>query len=292
MPERNYVVLFADIAGSMQLYSKFGDEQAKSLIMELQQQQSKVIEAAGGIVQEFIGDEVMARFESCANAFGAATDLHECAVKFSEMRAFQIQMRIGLHYGPAIVDADRMFGDTVNIASRVASIAKAGQTITTEALVEQLTPMQRGSARHYDVTKIKGKDDLLVIYELTWQRSDITTIKMVRDETSNGTLALTFGKEKVDLDLQTDSYSIGRALNNNLVVHGESVSRRHATIEVMRGRFVVSDNSTNGTHVYLSNGEVIYLRREQLPIWGEGVLSLGAPSDEGEDHVVEYSCKT
>lgn len=292
MSEQNYVVLFADIAGSMQLYSRLGDEAAKSLVIDLQREQAGLIESAGGVVQEFIGDEVMARFAQCEDAASVAADLHECALQFSETKDVPVQTRIGLHYGPAIVENDRMFGDTVNIAARVASIAKGGQTITTEALVERLSPAGRLFARQYDTTKIKGKEKPLVIYELTWQRSELTTIKNVRGEVSESSLTLTFGENAVELDLSTDAYSIGRALTNNLVVHGESVSRKHATIEVVRGRFVVSDNSTNGTHVYLSNGEEIYLRREQLPIWGQGVLSLGAPSDEGVDHVVEYNCKS
>jgi len=292
MPEQNYVVLFADIAGSMQLYSRLGDEAAKSLVIDLQREQAALIESAGGVVQEFIGDEVMARFVCCEDAANVATDLHECALQFSDSKSVAVQTRIGLHYGPAIVENERMFGDTVNIAARVASIAKGGQTITTDAVVKQLSPEGRLFARHFDTTKIKGKDKPLVIHELTWQRSELTTIKTMRDESQIGYLLLKFGDAAVELDLDTDTYSIGRAVTNSLVVHGESVSRRHASIEVVRGRFVVSDNSTNGTHVYLSNGEEIYLRREKLPIWGQGVFSLGAPSDEGVNHVVAYECNS
>lgn len=280
---RNYAVLFADIAGSMDLYRQFGDEDAKTMIVKLQRQQSGVIEANGGTVQEFIGDEIMARFTSCEDAFAASTGLHELAGDFD------IHMRVGLHYGPAIVESSRMFGDTVNIAARVAAIARSGQTITTEALVTRLSPVQQASARHYDVTRIKGKYGLLDIYELTWQTSGQTTMMLSPEVKANSDLmTLTFYDTKTSLDLDTEKFSIGRANTNDLVIHANSVSRQHVTIEVARGRFVVCDDSTNGTYVYLSNGEVIYLRREKLPVWGAGMIALGAPMDEGTDHLLNY----
>ncbi len=289
MPERNYVILFADIAGSMHLYNQLGDEAAKTLILQLQQQQSTVIEAASGNVQEFIGDEVMARFTDCEAAVAASNALHELATRFSNNAEAEIEMRIGLHYGPAIIEAGRMFGDTVNIASRVAAIARGAQTITTQALLEQLPPYYKSSARHYDVTTIKGKYGLLDIYELTWESSGQTTMMLTRDDrTGRGKLILSFGATVNTLDLRTENYCIGRADSNDLIVHGNSVSRQHISIEVARGRFVVCDNSTNGTYVYLSNSEVIYLRRERLPVWGQGKIALGAPLDDGKDHILDY----
>lgn len=291
MQKLNYVVFFADIANSMHLYNQLGDEGAKSLIVELQQQQSAVIAAANGTVQEFIGDEVMARFTRCEDAATAAASLHELAVEVSNTCDVKIEMRIGFHYGPAIVDGNRMFGDTVNIASRVSAIAKSTQTIATEAAVEQLSPSLQATTRHYDITKIKGKYGLIDIYELNWQASGQTTMILTREEASSGKMTIQFENVYAELDLQSETYRIGRAPENDLVVHGKSVSREHISIEVVRSRFVVADNSTNGTYVYLSNGEDIYLRREQIPIWGQGMIALGAPHDEGEHHVLNFEHK-
>ena len=292
MSEHTCVVLFADISGSMQLYGNLGDEGAKTLILELQQRLGSVITTAGGVVQEFIGDEVMARFDVSDNAAACAGVIHECAAEFSSEKDQPVQMRIGIHGGTAVFEQDRMFGDTVNVAARVASIAKGGQTITTEFVVNNLNPVLSATARQFDVTKIKGKEEPIVIYDLPGLRSDLTQIKVSPQKTRRGLLKLSFSGDDFTLDLGAAPYSLGRSVGNDLVVHGDSVSRRHATIEIVRNRFVVSDNSTNGTHVYLSNGEVIYLRREQLPLWGQGRLSLGAVEDEGINHVVEYDCQS
>jgi class 3 adenylate cyclase len=292
MHQTEYVVLFADIASSMQLYNEHGDEGAKTLILGLQQQQTRLIEHCGGTVQDFTGDEIMARFEDCEKSIDASTRLHELAATFSDQNNVCLQLRIGLHYGPAIVEENRMFGDTVNIASRVASIAKGAQTITTAALVEQLSPATRSAARHYDITRIKGKFGLLDIYEYTWQSTGQTTMMLSRADLIGGSLLLTFNDVQTELLPHAQSFSIGRAAANSLVVHGNSVSRQHVSIDYQRSHFVISDNSTNGTYVYLTNGEEIYLRRQQLPIWGQGQLALGAPKNEGSDHIVSYRCQT
>ena len=290
MSEQEYVVLFADIAGSMQLYESIGDRSAKSLIIGLQQQLSTLIDRNCGEVQEVTGDEIMARFKLPDHGLRCAQDIHQCAESFSKEKSVSVLMRIGLHIGTAIVEQNRMFGDTVNLASRVAAIAQGGQTITTEALIKRAAPRWMAHARQFDITKIKGKSEPVVVYDLPSRSHDITAIKPVVASPEKRGLRLTYHKQIIELDEHDGEFSIGRALTNNLVVNAEPVSRRHTTIELIRDRYVVTDKSTNGTHVYLENGETIYLRREQLPFWGQGHLALGAPSNLSVNHVVHFSC--
>jgi len=293
MAEQEFVVLFADVSGSMQLYETAGDEAAKSLVIGLQGVLTTLIEDQNGEVQEIIGDEVMARFGSPNHALSCATAIHKCAEQFSRGRPTALQMRIGVHIGSTIIEQERMFGDTVNLAARVASIAQGEQTIITETLIKRADPHWQRLARKFDVTRIKGKSEPVVIYDLPWHQNDLTVIQQAPSTATNncGVLSLVYNDTTIELKKHEGPFSIGRALTNNLVVNAEPVSRRHTLIEHVRDRFVVTDKSTNGTHVYLNSGEVIYLRREQLPIWGEGQLSLGAPSNQAAGHVVNFSCR-
>ncbi|MBX2885018.1 MAG: adenylate/guanylate cyclase domain-containing protein [Granulosicoccus sp.] len=294
MSEQEFVVLFADVSGSMNLYENVGDESAKSLIVGLQAQLSGLIESHDGLVQEIIGDEIMARFEAPDAAIKCAAQIHQSAEEYGLQQKVPVQMRIGLHVGSAIIEEHRLFGDTVNVAARVASIAQGGQTITTESLIQQAGEEWKKVARQFDITRIKGKSEPIVIYDLPWRSTDLTEIQQVapQGETAQTRpgLTLSYAEQQIQLDEYQGSFSIGRALTNNLVVNAEPVSRRHTTIELVRDRFVVTDKSTNGTHVYLDSGEVIYLRREQLPVWGSGQLSLGAPSNQSQGHVVKFQC--
>ena len=303
MLERPYVILFADISGSMQLYETLGDSVAKTLVTELQGRLSLVVDECGGAVQEIIGDEIMARFIQVDAAVQCAVSIHQCADAFAKDSEHEILMRIGMHWGLAIVEDGRMFGDTVNVASRVSSIAQGGQTIVTEALIENASARWRAIARRFDTTKVKGKSEPVVIYDIPMKPDEVTTIHSVVQDDAAMELALSYGSKSVVFGSTDGVFSIGRALTNDLVVDADPVSRRHVTIERIRDHFVVADKSTNGTHVYIADGEAVYLRREQLPIWGEGQLALGAPAqrhfgaadgsaDVNAAHVVRYICKT
>ncbi len=292
MSEQEYVVLFADISGSMLLYQTIGDESAKSLVIELQRQLSQVVQRNAGIVQEIIGDEVMARFERPDDALRCAGDIHQCAEQYGLDISAPILMRVGLHFGKAIIESNRMFGDTVNLASRIASIAQGGQTITTETLIRQSASHWQAQARQFDIARVKGKSEPIVIYDLPRKQKELTIINPVAPPTGKPALCLTYNRRSVELEGHEGQFGIGRALTNDLVVNAEPVSRRHTAIELIRDHYVVIDKSTNGTHVYLDNGEMIYLRREQIPIWGTGQLALGAPSNQAENHVVHFFCNT
>lgn len=105
----------------------------------------QAVEAAGGRVDKYIGDGVMALFgidgqrdagEICRNALAAAARIVAETQKLNQqlMQEFGIdlQVAIGIHYGPAIVGmlgygkvaALTAIGDTVNVASRLESVAK------------------------------------------------------------------------------------------------------------------------------------------------------------------------
>ena len=57
-----------------------------------------------------------------------------------------------------------------------------------------------------------------------------------------------------------------------------------------QGKFVLIDQSTNGTYVRLQgNDEICLLNGEELPLVGEGLISLGRPVAEDDMHLVSFS---
>ena len=59
----------------------------------------------------------------------------------------RLAVRIGFHFGPAIEKAGDFFGDAVNVAARMAGLAKGGKIITTGATVDALSPLLRKATR-------------------------------------------------------------------------------------------------------------------------------------------------
>lgn len=290
------VILFADLAGSVSLYARVGDEAARVHVQVLQRLMTGHIVDFQGQVQEIIGDELMVRFDEPDAALGCSIALHRCAKEYSLQCDFNLQLRIGLHYGPVIVDEeeDRLFGDTVNVASRVTGIAQAGQTIATDWLTKKASSTWQASLRRFDVTHIKGKTEPLLVYDLPWQQDGLTAIVSLDSQCGSRAdqpvLTISHGNSSLTLCEHDDAYTVGRAMTNDLVLPADPVSRRHISIERARDHYVLNDLSTNGTHLYLDHGETLYLRRQQWPMSGAGMLALGAPREHGDDHIVYFTC--
>ena len=308
MTNDSTIVLFADISGSVTLYERLGDLAAKQIVVELQDQLSHTVTRHAGVVHEIIGDELLCRFESAESAISCATAIHRTSSDYCEQwqqntqngaragtqlqQPLALQMRVGIHCGPAILEGSRLFGDTINTAARIMSIAQAGQTIISEQLLLKLPADTQKQAREFDTTRLRGKSENMVVYDFPWQVQDLTLIQQVAVSSTPTTLQLLYASKAVEIEAKDCPFMLGRAVNSQIVIDSEPVSRRHVFIEFARGRFVVSDKSTNGTHVYPENSETIYLRREQLPLWGSGHLSLGAPEGEAINHIVKYVCRS
>jgi predicted component of type VI protein secretion system len=74
-----------------------------------------------------------------------------------------------------------------------------------------------------------------------------------------------------------------------VVVKGNLISRLHARIEISRNKFVLTDQSTNGTFVQASDGEESFVRRDSLQIKGEGMIGLGRLPERGSPQTIRFA---
>jgi pSer/pThr/pTyr-binding forkhead associated (FHA) protein len=87
------------------------------------------------------------------------------------------------------------------------------------------------------------------------------------------------------------SYILGRGKDCELVVKGDLISRYHSKIEHRRGKFIITDQSTNGTFIRTSEGQDIFLRREEFTLFGSGYISLGKKVDLNDENVIHFHCE-
>jgi adenylate cyclase len=119
--------VFADLAGYAALTEAHGDEQAADLVDEFVTRVRELLERCDGEEVKLIGDELMARVADPRAAIEFAVELSDCSMRTHE----QLAVRIGLHHGPAIRRGDDWFGSTVNVAARVAALARPGEVLLT-----------------------------------------------------------------------------------------------------------------------------------------------------------------
>src|SRR3982750_3566942 len=173
--EATRTVLFADGSGSSQLYESAGDEVAAKAIAQCMRAVREVTEAAGGELIKEIGDEAMTLFADPDSAANAATRMHLAVEALAPVGATTLALRIGFHTGPVMRRDDDLFGDTVNLASRIAGQAARGQVLMSEETAALLSPAVRSLTRALYSVELKGKAESVALGELVWRQSPEVT---------------------------------------------------------------------------------------------------------------------
>lgn len=269
-------ILFVDVCGSTKLYETLGNTRAQAVIAKTLDVLSQATARNLGTVVKTIGDELMCTFPAVADAAQAAVDMQRSLRQEEDAAVKAIQVRTGFHCGPVISDQADIFGDAVNVAARVVAHAKPGQILITKQTVANLPKEMGDGVRFVGSTQVKGKEGLLELFEVIWERENLTQLQAVVDATP-GTVRLTarFGEVTLDVGPALQVLRMGRGTENEFVVADPLASRLHARIEYRRNRFVLIDQSLNGTYLRREGKSEVVVRRDEVPLEGSGIISLG-----------------
>jgi len=293
MPQTEMAVLFADIAGSTRLYDTLGDAQAKTLIDECIGIMRGVVARYAGRVIKTIGDEIMCVLPDADSGHLAATDMQLRIAALPAVSNVKRAIRVGFHVGPVIEESSDVFGDTVNMAARMAGLAKGMQIITTLATVERLSPALRSSTRQIAALSVKGKGNDIEVCEVIWQGGDDLTMKTssIKALTTPIALHVTHGARELVLDQANATVLLGRDAACQIVLADRMASRAHARIERRRDKFFLVDQSTNGTFVTFAGEAEITLRREEVMLRGQGRIAFGHSIGESREETVDFAVR-
>jgi class 3 adenylate cyclase len=291
-------ILFADVVGSTRLFEAMGDLRARDMIATCIDVMREATEQHNGTVIKTIGDEVMSTFPTADDALNAAGQMQRQIAANGQLKVegTPVAIRIGCHFGPVVLEARDVFGASVHTANRMTSQAKAGQIITTTAVVERLSPEWRASVRQIDVATIRGQGGEVALYEVLWQTEDVTSMLPSialtgREARHTRRLRITVEGQEFVLDEGHPLVAIGRADDNDIVIRGNLISRLHARIEFNRNRFMITDQSTNGTFVQINGEEESFLRRDSMSIKGAGLIGLGRVPDRDSPLTLRFVCE-
>ena len=172
------------------------------------------------------------------------------------------------------------------------SQAKAKQIVISGFTVEHMSPELRKQTRQIDVATVRGRLDEVALYELVWQPEEATsmlpTIEWESKERRASRLLLNFRDSTVEVSDKRKSINLGRADDNDVVVKGNLISRIHAKIEMRRGKFVLVDQSTNGTFIQNPQGHETFVRRDMTELGSEGTIGLGRAEAPGSSLAIYF----
>ncbi|MGB5410979.1 MAG: adenylate/guanylate cyclase domain-containing protein [Woeseiaceae bacterium] len=286
-------IVFADVVGSTQMYDKFGDTKASETVASCLEVMKDATYQFNGTVIKTIGDEVMSTFPTVDDAMGAAVMMQSRISSDSRKEgSIPVSIRIGCHYGPVVQEQNDIFGAAVHTANRMTSQAKSRQIVISGFTVEQMSPELQKQTRQIDVATVRGRLDEVALFELVWQPEEATnmlpTIEWETKVRNASKLQLSFRDQTIEISDRHKSVNIGRADDNDLVVKGNLISRIHAKVEMRRGKFVLIDQSTNGTFLQNLLGEEVLVRRDSTELGTEGTIGLGRAESPGSSLAIHF----
>jgi class 3 adenylate cyclase len=169
-PDGTVTLIFSDMEGFTPMTERLGDLKAREVIRRHNAIVREQTSAHDGYEVELQGDGFLLAFPSARRALLCAIAIQRAFAAYSEAHPEEpIRVRIGLHTGEVLRDADRFFGRTVILAARIAGQARGGE-ILVSTLVKKLTE-STGDLR-FDAgreVELKGISEPQPLHAVEWE---------------------------------------------------------------------------------------------------------------------------
>ncbi|MCH9614649.1 MAG: hypothetical protein SP1CHLAM54_13870 [Chlamydiia bacterium] len=188
--EKMVTVFFADIRNFTKMTERMPPQEVIHLINECMTKISHIIDSHGGVIDKYVGDEVMGLFgapvskeDSALNAILSATEIMETLSTWNKEREAAgediIEMGIGIHTGLVVagnMGADNrlnytVLGSNVNLASRMCGAAGKMQVLISEATYEQPHVKESIEVEALSPMTMKGFTEPVSVYEVKKAKS-------------------------------------------------------------------------------------------------------------------------
>src|SRR5438874_7391615 len=223
---RAITVMFTDIKGSTAYFEKDGDVAGLMMVHQCNDMLRIIVEKHGGRVVKTIGDAIMACFDDCKGSVSASIEMQKGLIGFNAPRPEQdhVFIRIGLNYGSGIVKSNDVFGDVVNVASRVESAAQPEQIVISDTLYEQVKNSSAFKLAGIGRFSLKGKEGDRDLYEVVWREGGQKPVVAHTKVQASGTTkaAQVFPKFKLQHIRKDGSVGGEHALKENKLTLGKS----------------------------------------------------------------------
>jgi len=291
------LVVFVDVTGSTQLYEELGDIAAYTKISTCLAQLGDIVARFGGIVIKHIGDEVLCFFADVVAGVRAVIvaqiEMHTASAQHA------MPVRIGCHYGDILWRDRDIFGDTVNIAAHLASLAKAGQILSTDSTLNQYESARISYQGTYQIhgeldferrlnhrllTQFmpKGKQNAIHVELVQWEIfldeivTDWTFVKPILHVEQQLALRLLGFNAVHVLNSEAPRLSVGRTQDVTVMINSRNVSRIHGVFELIAGQIKYTDRSSNGSYIRIGQQKSQLVHCGTVNLAQDGAISFGA----------------
>ena len=161
-------IMFTDIVGYTALMGE-DEQKAFRLLKKNRQVQRPIIEGFNGRWLKEIGDGVLASFNAVSDAVYCAKAIQEACLMEDDLK-----LRIGIHQGEVVFEGDDVFGDGVNIASRLEPLAPIGGILVSESVYRNIENKKGIEAEFVKEETLKNVKHPVKIYEIKGEENSRT----------------------------------------------------------------------------------------------------------------------
>ena len=153
-------VMFTDIAGYTSIMAS-DEEKALSLLQDKRKILKPLIKQHDGVYVKGTGDGTLSYFDSAYNASKCAKLFQESIYDNKNMN-----VRVGIHVGDIVLDDGDVYGDGVNVASRLESMSPVGGICVSNTVYDELRNKKEFDGVELGLQSLKGVGRLIEIYGL------------------------------------------------------------------------------------------------------------------------------
>jgi len=174
-------IMFTDMAGYTALMQE-DEHKARELVQNHREIIKPLIEKHAGEVIQYVGDGTFCTFGSAIEAVNCATEIQRHLLEVKE-----ISLRIGIHVGDVVVDGDEVYGDGVNVASRLEPLAEPGGVCISGRVYDDIRNQPDIETLFIGEKNLKNVDRPIKVYalkgnDLSLPQEELTTANQIQSE--------------------------------------------------------------------------------------------------------------
>jgi len=172
-------IMFTDLVGYTSLMGA-DEERAFDLLQKNRELQRPLLEKHNGRFIKEIGDGILASFSSASDAVYCALEIQKDSQKHSDL-----SLRIGVHLGDVVFQKDDVFGDGVNIASRIQELAFPNGVLVSESVHQNVSNKKGIATKFIGEKQLRGVKEPVRVYQVKLQSSETPTPSDHRKQVKN-----------------------------------------------------------------------------------------------------------
>lgn len=165
------IILFTDVEAHSAMIQSLGDARGREVLREHERLTRAALREFGGNEMKSMGDGFMASFTSAQQALRCAIALQKTFRAAPPVHGHALKVRVGLNAGEPIAEGDELFGESVNVAERIAESARGGEILASQ-VVRELVAGKGFTFVERPAAELGVTEGSVRVFEVRWQDSD------------------------------------------------------------------------------------------------------------------------